>query len=156
MYVITSAVTLHVLAAVLWVGGMFFAYVVLRPTAASQLEAPVRLRLWAEVFRRFFPWVWASVVALPATGYAMIFLLWGGMAATPISVHLMNGLGTVMILIYLHVFFAPYRRLRAAVAREDWQEGGRRLGQIRTLVGTNTVLGLVVIAIAAGGRYLPA
>lgn len=156
MYSIAIAVTLHVLAAVLWVGGMFFAYMVLRPIAASQLEPPYRLRLWVGVFRRFFPWVWASVVALPATGYYMIFALWGGMAATPVSVHLMNGIGTLMILIYLHVFFAPYRRLRAAVAGEDWQAGARSLGRIRTLVGTNTILGLAVIAIAAGGRYLPA
>lgn len=156
MYSITAAVTLHVLSAVVWVGGMFFAYVVLRPIAAGQLEGPVRLRLWVGVFRRFFPWVWASVVALPVTGYFMIFALWGSMAGTPVSVHLMNGLGTLMILIYLHVFFAPYRRLRQAVGREDWQDGARRLGQIRTLVGVNTLLGLAVVAIAAGGRYVPA
>jgi uncharacterized membrane protein len=145
---------LHLLSAVTWVGGMFFAYMVLRPVAANQLEPPVRLRLWVGVFSRFFPWVWLSVVVLLATGYWMLFKLYGGMAGAPLYVHLMNGLGIVMMLIYLHVFFAPYRRLKQAVANEDWPGGGAKLAQIRILVGINTILGLAVIAIAGGGRYL--
>jgi uncharacterized membrane protein len=58
-------IAIHALAAVLWVGGMFFAYMVLRPSAGP-LEAPVRLQLWDRVFSRFFPWVWASVATLLA------------------------------------------------------------------------------------------
>ena len=34
------AIPLHLLAAVIWVGGMFFAYMALRPVAASLLEPP--------------------------------------------------------------------------------------------------------------------
>lgn len=147
---------LHALTAVLWVGGMFFAYVVLRPTAASLLEPPQRLTLWAQIFGRFFPWVWASVVLLPVTGYWMIFSVFGGMASTPVYVHIMNGLGILMILIYLHVFFAPYRRLRRAVAAQTWADGGASLNQIRMLVGLNTLIGLIVVAVASGGRYLSA
>lgn len=147
---------LHALTAVLWVGGMFFAYVVLRPTAASLLEPPQRLTLWAQIFGRFFPWVWASVVLLPVTGYWMIFSVFGGMASTPVYVHIMNGLGILMILIYLHVFFAPYRRLRRAVAAQTWADGGASLNQIRMLVGINTLIGLIVVAVASGGRYLSA
>lgn len=145
---------LHALSAVVWVGGMFFAYLVLRPTAASLLQPPERLTLWAQVFGRFFPWVWASVVLLPVTGYWMIFAVFGGMATAPLYVHLMNGLGIVMILIYLHVFFAPFRRLRKAVTAQAWSDGGRSLNQIRMLVGINLVLGLLVIVIASGGRFL--
>src|SRR5690554_7539860 len=47
-----------------------------------------------------------------------------------------------------------YGRLRQAVANQDPQEGGRQVGQIRKLVGTNLILGLIVVAIGAGGRYL--
>ncbi len=146
--------TLHVLAAVIWVGGMFFAYVVLRPTAAAQLEPPVRLKLWTGVFSRFFPYVWASVILLPITGYIMVFNFYQGFENAPRFIHTMNGLGIVMILIYLHVFFAPYKRLKQAVASENWPEGGKRLNQIRMLVGTNTVLGLIVVSVAAAGRYM--
>ena len=145
---------LHALSAAIWVGGMFFAYMVLRPTAASLLQPPERLTLWCQIFGRFFPWVWASVVVLPVTGYWMIFAVFGGMASTPVYVHVMNGLGILMILIYLHVFFAPFRRLRKAVTAQAWQDGGKSLSQIRMLVGANTLLGLVVIVVATGGRYL--
>ena len=37
----------HVAGIVIWVGGMFFAWMCLRPVAATQLEPPVRLMLWA-------------------------------------------------------------------------------------------------------------
>jgi uncharacterized membrane protein len=59
-----------------------------------------------------------------------------------------------MILLFLHLYFAPFRRLKEAVITEQWPEAGKRLNQIRLIVGINLVLGLVVIAIAAGGRYL--
>ncbi len=147
-------ITLHVLSVVVWVGGMFFAWVVLRPTAAQQLEPPARLTLWAGVFARFFPWVWVAVVALPVTGYLMIFGRFGGMGGAPLYVHLMNGLGTLMILIYLHVNFAPFRRLRREVAAQNWPVAGKQLAQIRVLVGVNLLLGLAVVAIASGGRFL--
>lgn len=146
-------IALHLLAAVIWVGGMFFAYVCLRPVAATQLEPPMRLTLWVGTFGKFFPWVWASVILLPLTGYWMLFSLFGGFANAPIYVHLMNGLGIIMILIYLHVFFAPYRRLKQAVLKQDWPTGGQKLGQIRMLVGLNTLLGVITVAIASGGRY---
>src|SRR5690606_5692971 len=58
---------LHLLAAVVWVGGMFFAYMALRPAAATVLPPPQRLPLWTQTFRRFFPWVWITVVLLPVT-----------------------------------------------------------------------------------------
>ncbi|MFO8024365.1 CopD family protein [Thiohalophilus sp.] len=146
-------IALHLLSAVIWVGGMFFAYMCLRPVAATQLEPPIRLTLWVGTFGKFFPWVWASVILLPLTGYWMLFSLYGGFANAPIFIHLMNGIGIIMILIYLHVFFAPYRRLKQAVLSQDWPTGGQKLGQIRMLVGLNTLLGIITVAIASGGRY---
>lgn len=146
-------IVLHVLSVVVWVGGMFFAYMCLRPVAASQLEPPVRLQLWVGVFNKFFPFVWIAVILLPLTGYLMISSLFNGMANAPLYVHLMNGLGSLMIFIYLHVFFAPYQRLKRAVVAQDWPSGGKALGQIRMLVGINTSLGLLTVLIASGGRY---
>lgn len=149
---LTVSIVLHLLSAVVWVGGMFFAYMFLRPVAASQLEPPMRLQLWVGVFKKFFPFVWLSILFLPLTGYLMIFDLWGGMASTPLYVHIMNGLGIVMILIYLHVYFAPFKRLKEAVIKQDWPEGGRNLNIIRKMVGINTIIGLLVIVIVSAGR----
>lgn len=149
-----SAVLLHVIAVVIWIGGMFFAYMFLRPVAAAQLEPPARLTLWAAVFSNFFPWVWTSIVAILATGLWMIFAVFGGMAAVGLYVHAMFGLGIVMMLIFFHVYFAPFTRLKRAVAAKDWPAGGKALSQIRLLVGINTTIGMVTIAIGAAGRYM--
>lgn len=147
-------IPLHLLAAVVWVGGMFFAYMALRPVAASLLDPPQRLPLWTQTFLRFFPWVWIAVALLPATGYAMVFGVFGGMGGVGLHVHLMQGLGWVMMLLYMHMFFAPFKRLRRAVTIGDWPAGGAQLAQIRRVVGINLLLGLIVIAVASGGRYL--
>lgn len=148
------AVLLHVVVVVIWVGGMFFAHQVLRPVAVDQLEPPQRLRLWVGVFGRFFPWVWASIAIILLTGLWVIFAIFGGFANAGMHVHLMFGLGLVMMMIFMHVFFAPYKRLKAAVAAEDWPAGGQALAQIRKLVGINTLIGILTIALASGGRYL--
>lgn len=148
------AITLHVLAAAIWVGGMFFAWMILRPVAVELLEPPQRLTLWYRVFQRFFPWVWAAVVVLLATGLWMLFGVFSGMGSTGFHVHLMLVSGLAMMAIFLHIWFAPYPRLGRAVAGENWSAGGAQLGQIRRLIGINLILGLATVAIAAGGRFL--
>jgi uncharacterized membrane protein len=148
----TTAVILHAVSAVVWVGGMFFAHQVLRPAAAA-LDPGPRLLLWSRVLGRFFAWVIASIVLLLASGYVLVFAVFGGFAGVGLHVHLMQGIGILMMLLFLHLYFAPWRRFRMAVAREDWSEGGRQLGQIRTIVTINLVLGLVVVAIGSSGRY---
>jgi len=139
---------LHVLAVVIWVGGMFFAYNFLRPAIVEVLEPPHRLKLWVATFRHFFPWVWLSVIIILISGLWMMFEL----PKAPTHILIMAILGIVMMLIFMHVYFAPYRKLKRAVANDNWPEGGKALGQIRTLVGTNTIIGLVTITIATAGR----
>ena len=148
------SIALHLLAALIWVGGMFFAHQALRPAAAQVLQPPERLQLWVQVFKRFFVWVWLSIIVLLATGYWMLFSVFGGFANAGMHIHIMHGAGIVMILIYLHVFFAPYRRLRHAVIVQDYPDGAARLAQIRKLVGWNLLIGLAVVVVASGGRYL--
>lgn len=147
------AVVLHILAAVIWVGGMFFAYVALRPAAAGLLEPPLRLPLWSQTFARFFPWVWVAIVVLPLTGYWMILGPFEGFANVGLYVHVMQALGWVMIVIFLHVYFAPFQRMNRAIAAGDFKAAGAQLAQIRRLVGVNLILGLVTITIATGGAY---
>ena len=147
------AIALHLLAAVIWVGGMFFAYMALRPVAAALLEPPLRLPLWSQVFARFFPWVTAAVITLPVTGYWMLFTTFGGMAGAGVYIHLMQGIGLVMILLYGHLYFGPYRRMNIALGKQDWKDAGARLAQIRKIIATNLSLGLIVVVIASSGKY---
>lgn len=151
--IIALLVALHALSSTLWVGGMFFAYVALRPVAAQLLEAPLRTRLWQDTFARFFPWVWASVALLLLTGLALIFKVYGGMGAVGWHVHTMLLLGLIMMAIFAHIVFAPYRRMRKAIAAGDWNEAVRRLGQIRMFIGINLVLGLITVILGTGGRW---
>lgn len=147
------ALALHVLAITVWVGGMFFAYMILRPIAANQLQPPQRLPLWQGVFSRFFPWVWAAIALVLASGYWMLFGPYGGMKNAPVFIHIMHTLGLVMMAIFLHVFFAPYKRLTQHVQQSNWQEAGKALNQIRFLVGLNLSIGLITIVIGAAGKY---
>lgn len=143
---------LHVLSVVVWVGGMFFAYMALRPVAAAVLEPPQRLNLWAGVFGKFFPWVWASVALILLTGLHMLMKISGG--GMPHYALAMLVLGVVMMLIFAHVFFAPYKKLKRAVSEQNWPAGGAALGQIRMLIGINLSIGLLTIAVVFLGRGL--
>jgi uncharacterized membrane protein len=144
---------LHVTGVVIWVGGMFFAYQCLRPVAAQQLQPPQRLPLWAGVFSRFFPWVWASVAVVLISGLAMLLAV--GFAAAPLRWHLMLTVGLAMTAIFAHVYFAPFQRLKRGVAAQKWPDAAAALNQIRRLVGTNLILGFANIAIILLGRMVP-
>ena len=50
-------ITLHLLGVIVWVGGMFVAYMALRPAAVEVLEPYQRLPLMKRTLDRFFPWV---------------------------------------------------------------------------------------------------
>lgn len=143
---------LHLTGVVLWVGGMFFAWMCLRPVAAAQLEPAARLRLWAAVFARFFPWVWGAVVLIVFSGLQPLVVV--GMKLAPPHWHLMLLTGAIMSGIFIFVFVSPYRRLKSAVANQDWPAGAAALGWIRQLIGVNLVLGIATIAVASVGRLL--
>jgi len=143
---------LHALSAVAVALKKKFAHQVLRP-AAGALEPGPRLTLWSRVLGRFFAWVFAAIALLLLTGYAMVFGVYAGFGGVGVYVHVMQGIGIVMMLLFFHLYFAPWRRFRAAVARQDWAEGGLQLSQIRTIVTINLVLGIIVVAIGSSGRY---
>jgi uncharacterized membrane protein len=146
------AVALHVLAAVIWVGGMFFAYMIIRPSLGP-LEPAHRLPAWQRIFARFFPWVWVCIVVLPATGIAMVSQEFGGFSTLSPYVRLMMVLGGAMIAIFLYLYFLPWRRFHAAVSAADWNSAESYIRRIRLLVGTNVVLGLATVVIGASSRF---
>ncbi len=146
------ALAFHILAAVIWVGGMFFAYAVLRPSAGP-LDQAARLGLWQRVFARFFQWVWGAVAVLLASGLWMVFAAFGGFAQVGAYVHVMLAVGILMMLIFAHLYFAPWGRMRRAVAGSDWTAAEASIRQIRVIVGVNLILGLVTVVIGATGRY---
>ncbi len=143
------ALSVHLLSVIVWVGGMFFAHQALRPAAVETLDPPQRLSLWVATFKRFFPWVWLAVTLILVSGFWMLSLY----PKAPLFMHIMMGLGIVMMLIFGHVFFAPYKKLELAVAEKRWTDGAKSLGQIRMLIGINLSLGLITAVVAVAGKY---
>ena len=137
---------IHLLAVLVWMGGMFFAYAVLRPATVTALQAPLRLRLWSIVFQNFFNWVWGAIGILLVSGFYMIYLQ-DGITHVPRHVHIMLGLGCSMMLIFGYVFFACYVPFSLHVAKQRWLEAGNMLAKIRKLVAVNICLGVVIIAV---------
>jgi uncharacterized membrane protein len=142
------ALILHEWSVIVWVGGMFFALIVLRP-ASGPLDPPTRLALWRRAFAGFFPWVFAAIVLLLVTGFTLFL---GGYAVGP-HVHAMMGIGILMMLIFLHLYFAPWKRFRVALDAGDNAAAAAQLNQIRILVTINLILGLLTAAIGSSGRY---
>jgi uncharacterized membrane protein len=144
---IIALLLLHILSAVVWVGGMFFAHQMVRPSVAP-LDPPQRLPLWRRIFERFFTWVWIAVVLLLGSGLAMQAL-----GVSGLHVQIMEGLGIVMMLAFGHLYFAPWKRFRRAVDSGDFPAAATQLNQIRRIVEFNLVLGLITVVVGATGRY---
>ncbi|EKT4465915.1 CopD family protein [Pseudomonas putida] len=141
--------TLHVLAALVWVGGMFFAWLVLRPATVAALEGPARLKLWVEVFRRFFGWVWLAVAVLAISGIGMLHMRFNGFETAPRYIQVMIGGAIVMFALFMRVQALLLPELRAAVQAQDWAAGASVLGRIRRMVGVNLLVGVLVVAVAS-------
>lgn len=140
------ALWLHLVGVVVWVGGMFFAHMVLRP-AVQTLAPPVRLPLLAGIVTRFFAWAALAIVAILASGFGLV-AMHGGFAAVGPGVHTMAALGLVMSLVFLVIVAGPFRALRAGVAAGDWPRAGAAMGRVRLLVLVNLVLGLATLTVA--------
>lgn len=141
------ALSLHLLAVAFWVGGMAFALVVLRPSLAI-LPPAQRLSLHAQVFQRFFGFVWLAMPLTLLSGFAMIWIF-GGFADVNPGVHAMTAIGLLMAVIFVAIFFGPWRSLRAALAAADTPAAAAAVTRIRHLVMANLCLGAVTIVIAA-------
>jgi len=148
----TLALTLHVLGAVVWVGGMFAAYVCLRPAAVA-LEPPQRLKLWRSFFAKFFPWVWVCVLLLLGSGYWMLLTTFGGFAGAPLYVNLMQSLGWLMVVLFVWMFHDAWLKFKSAVDAQDWPAAGAQLNRIRKIIMINLPLGLIVVVIGGSGRF---
>jgi uncharacterized membrane protein len=147
---IILALAFHILGAVIWVGGMFAAFVCLRPAAGS-LEASQRLQLWRNFFQKFFLWVWASVLLLLVSGYWMLIMRFGEFAHAPLYVNLMQAIGWVMIALFVWLFHGPWLAFKRAADAQEWPAAAASLNRIRQIIMVNMPLGLIVVIIGGTG-----
>jgi uncharacterized membrane protein len=135
---------LHLFAAIVWLGGISFMLYALRPAATALMQAPERLNLTAAVLQRFFIMVWLTIVLLLLSGVYMLVSV--GMKNAPTGWHVMLTLGLLMMALFGHLYFGPFRRLKLAVIASDWTDAGRRAGQVSTLAAANLALGAIAIS----------
>lgn len=148
-HAVDVAIFVHLLGVVLWVGGMFFAHFCLRP-AMSDLSPQLRLPLWEAVLSRFFVIVPIAILMIVLSG-GFLFPRFGG-AQAPWPIHAMTGCGVLMMLIFGHIRFASFPRLRRAVQAQKWPDGARAIAGIRRMVTINLVLGVITIALGLLAR----
>ena len=145
MTVWSLVLAVHILAMAAWTGGMAYALLVLRPSL-SVLSPADRLALHGQTFKRFFLIVWHAMPLVLITGWAMVFGVYGGFATLPVAVNIMQALGLVMAVVFVVLFFGPWKRFRA-------QPSAEAAGSIRRLIVANLVLGVLVIVSASFAHW---
>lgn len=147
-----SVKLLHLVAGIVWMGGMAFMLLALRPAAMEVLEPPVRARLMGAVWRRFFAAVLVAIVILLVTGASLYTTTFKavkqatGAGSVPLGWNLMLALGVTMALIFGHIYFAGFKRFQRAVAAGEWPVAAQAAAQVQRLVQINFLLGWVAIA----------
>lgn len=148
------AIGLHTLAAVIWVGGMFFAHMALRPSVVEMAPAE-RLGLWRRVLPRFFLWVWLSILVLLVTGYGVLLTGYrGGIGGGALHVDVMQATGLLMIALYTYMYFGPFKSFKRTLAAGALPDAATSQARIRQIVTINLWLGLFTVFVGAAGTFV--
>jgi uncharacterized membrane protein len=150
--ILALLLAVHLLGAVVWVGGLAFALLVLTPAAAG-MDAGSRVALAGRVYKRFFLILWHAMPLILLTGYAMVFGYLGGFQGVAWPVHVMHLFGLIMAAVFVYMFFGPWAAMRAAQGVGDQAKLVAQVGRIRMLLRVNLVLGLITVVIAAFAQY---
>jgi uncharacterized membrane protein len=141
-----TLLAVHLLSAVIWVGGAFAVIVLLRPALAT-LDAGPRVQVQMNVLKKYFFYVWHVMPLMLLTGWAMIYAAWGSFAILPLSINIMQGLALIMAGIAVYTFFVPWQRLRRSI-----RPSAEQVATVRTFVTANLVLGMLTVTAGALGH----
>ena len=146
----------HLLAVIVWVGGMAFMLFCLRP-AARVLEPPARIALMHAAIRRFLAVVAVAIAVIFLCGVAMLAMASSTASRAglrfnvPLDWYVMFAVFFVMLAVFVHLRAVVFRRLDAALREQRWADGAVALGTIRLEVSANLVLGVFVTALVRLG-----
>lgn len=152
-------VTLHVLAALFWLGGMFFLGLVGAPVLRAVEPASLRRELFTRLGSRFRSWGWGAIAVLLVTGFWNLHLrgiltlevlgnpsFWGSPFGHALAWKL--ALVTGMLLNQaLHDFWLGPRAGRVSVATAPF-EAARLRRWASWLARVNALLGLILVWVA--------
>ena len=145
---------LHLISAIVWMGGMTLMLFALRPAVVNLLDPQLRAQVMGQVWQRFFAMVAVAVVVLLITGTNMYTTMFkavkaaGGTGSVPLGWNLMLVIGMLMSLIFGHIYFAGFRKFKRAVAAAEWPVAAKSASLIHTLIVVNFALGwLAIVAV---------
>lgn len=152
-------VTVHVLAAMLWLGGMLFLGIVGAPVLRAIEPSELRQRLFAAIGLRFRTVGWLAIAVLLLTGIGNLYFrgllhwegalgsgaFWRSTYGTALAVKL-AAVALMVVLSAVHDFVIGPRAVRAAAAPDQQRSILRR--QAAHLARLNAVLGVVVVIAA--------
>jgi len=147
-------VWLHILAAVIWIGGMLFLSLI-AVSVLRRIEAPlVRRDLFRAMAQRFRGLVWICIAILILTGIVNVLYYGNTTAGSPYMTVLHIKLGLVVFLVVmglLHDFVIGPRAARA-LSRDGLPPTGTDLLMVELApwIGRfNLLLGIVILMLAA-------
>ena len=147
------ALILHLVAINVWVGGTFFAIVILG-RAIKNIAAAQQLLLWQLVLERFFTWAWVAVFILLTSGTWMVYSIYGGFDTIPVYIMLMGLIALLMISVFIYIYFFPYQQYKLLVQTNDVDSCVQKLAVIRFAGTINMILGLCVVVVIGSGPYI--
>jgi uncharacterized membrane protein len=92
-----------------------------------------------------------GAAVLVATGYACVYLIFGGFAAAGWRVRTMHASGMIMVALFLLLWFRPWRGFRRQLDAGNMAAAVGALGLIRRLALINLLLGVVTACLSVNG-----
>ena len=142
----------HTIAAVVWVGGMYFAVAAFEP-ALRVIPEPLRLTVWREAFKRFFRWAWVCLTAILLSGYTVVYYGYEGFAAAGLHIHIMQISGLLMVFLFVAMWCTYWQEFRHAIEQDHEAAAEHALRRMRQVTVIILVLGLFTSAIGATGGF---
>lgn len=127
-----SMLFLHILFAMVWIGGMAFNLLFLHPALKRMSQENTRKEVVSEVLKRFFLGVWLSIAVLFLTGMWMWHSVRPDFSSNPLF-HIKLFLFGIMVINFTYIYFWLFRK--------------GLLPHIPNFVWINLILGTVVTMI---------
>jgi uncharacterized membrane protein len=149
----TLALPIHIVAIVVWLGGLFLMSLVVQPSIRG-LDSRLALSLWSRTLSRFMVWGSVSLIAIVASGIALVNLRFGGFSGMPTLHRLNMVIGIPAIALFAYVALVKWQRARRALARGDSIAAETSIRTIRRLMAIILAFGLIASIVSAVGRSL--
>lgn len=141
---------MHVIASVVWIGGLVFINVVLNPVLEH--DERVQTATSMAIHRRFFGFVWMSLWVLVVTGALMMIsspqFMWFDYSTPWRKLLAVKELSFLLMVFFSWQAKKVFEQMELAVQRQDDSFDGWRAGYLR-LVRRTIIVGLVAFCSAA-------